>query len=61
MSNGQNECCVCFEMYRGSNEVTDWLQCTCSRWPLLILCMTSLEGNFIVLIVCCKMFNAFVV
>ena len=28
---------------------------------LLILCMTSLEGNCFVLIVCCKMFNAFVV
>jgi len=31
-SDGQNECCVCFEMYRGDHEVNDWLQCACGRW-----------------------------
>ena len=30
-SDGQNECCVCFEMYRGEDEVNDRLQCVCSR------------------------------
>ena len=31
-SDGQNECCVWFEMYRRDDEVNDWLQCACSRW-----------------------------
>ena len=23
---------ACFEIYRGDDEVNDWLQCTCKRW-----------------------------
>ena len=57
-SDGQNECCVCFEMYRGDDDVNDWLQCACSRW-LHEECIT--DRNCFVLIVCCKVFNAFVV
>ena len=29
---GQNECCVCFELYRDDDETDDWLQCACKRW-----------------------------
>ena len=32
LSDGRNECCVCFEMYRRDDEVNDWLQCACGRW-----------------------------
>ena len=31
-NDGQNECCVCFELYRGDDETDDWLQCACKRW-----------------------------
>jgi len=31
-SDGQNECSVCFELYRSDDETDDWLQCACKRW-----------------------------
>ena len=27
-----NLCCVCFQLYQGDEEDTDWIQCACARW-----------------------------
>jgi len=29
---GQNKCCVCFELFQGYKETGDWMQCACKRW-----------------------------
>ena len=61
-SNGLNECCVCFEMYRGDGEVNGWLQCACGRW-LHKECITDIVNDKFGRELFCpyKMFNAFVV
>ena len=28
----ENVCCVCFQLYQGDEEDTDWIQCACGRW-----------------------------
>ena len=28
----ENVCCICFQVYQGDKEDTDWIQCACSRW-----------------------------
>ena len=28
----ENVCCVCFQLYQGDEENTDWIQCACGRW-----------------------------
>ena len=28
----ENVCCVCFQLYQGDDEDTDWIQCACGRW-----------------------------
>ena len=28
----ENICCVCFQLYQGDEEDTDWIQCPCGRW-----------------------------
>ena len=65
LSDGQNECCVCFEMYIGDNEVNDWLQCVCGRW-LHEECIADIVHDkfgreLFCPYCCCKLFNAFVV
>ena len=55
----ENVCCVCFQLYLGEEENTDWIQCACGRWlheDCMILYMISMVESYSALFVLCKLF-----